>query len=140
MDKDVCISCGKCIEVCPTDVMKWVPYDADYIVACNNTEPAKLVRKYCKVGCIACKICEKKSPEGGFVVENDLSTIDYSITGDRSAAAEKCPPKCIIPVTAREIPEVPAEEPEPEPKPEPVAVAEPASGDGESGRDGDEES
>ena len=96
VDKERCISCGKCIDICPTGVMKWVPYDADYIVACNNTDPAKIVRKHCKVGCIACGICEKKSPEGGFTVENNLSSINFEMTGDRSAAAEKCPPKCII--------------------------------------------
>ncbi|MFP3958880.1 MAG: RnfABCDGE type electron transport complex subunit B [Spirochaetaceae bacterium] len=96
VDKDVCISCGKCIDICPTGVMRWVPYSADYIVACNNTDIGKNVRKYCKVGCIACKLCEKKSPEGGYVVENNLSRIDYSHTGDRSAGAEKCPTKCII--------------------------------------------
>ena len=79
--------------------MKWVPYDADYIVACNNTDPAKVVRKHCRVGCIACGICSKKSPEGGYVVDNNLSTIDYRTTGDRSAAAEKCPPKCIVKVS-----------------------------------------
>lgn len=141
VDKDVCISCGKCIDVCPTGVMKWVPYDADYIVACNNTEPAKLVRKYCTVGCIGCKICDKKSPEGGYIIEDNLATIDYSKTGDRLTGAEKCPPKCIIPVTIVEIAEVPAEEPEPpRSEPEPVAVAEPSSGDGQTNRDGDEES
>jgi Pyruvate/2-oxoacid:ferredoxin oxidoreductase delta subunit len=75
-----------------------VPYSADYIVACNNTDAGKNVRKYCKVGCIACKLCEKKSPDGGYVVENNLSRIDYSYTGDRSAGAEKCPPKCIVQV------------------------------------------
>ena len=112
VDRDICISCGKCIDVCPTGVMKWVPYDADYIVACNNTDPAKVVRKHCKVGCIACGICVKRSPEGGFVVENNLSTIDYSHTGDRAAAAEKCPPRCIIPVIP--VPEpVPVESGEP---------------------------
>jgi H+/Na+-translocating ferredoxin:NAD+ oxidoreductase subunit B len=128
VDKDTCISCGKCIEVCPTAVMKWVPYDADYIVACNNTEPAKLVRKYCKVGCIACKICEKKSPEGGFTVENNLSSINYETTGDRSEAAQKCPPNCIIPVTPLVEPDPePETTPEPKPKavPEPKAAAEP---------------
>lgn len=98
VDKDVCISCGKCIEICPTGVIKWVPYSADYIVACNNTDTGRNVRTYCSVGCIACKICEKKSSEGGYVVENNLSRIDYSRTGDRSAGAEKCPPKCIIQV------------------------------------------
>lgn len=96
VDKDVCISCGKCVDICPTGVMQWVPYSADYIVACNNHDSGKNVRKYCKVGCIACKLCEKKSPDGGYVVENNLSRIDFSQTGDRSAGAEKCPPKCIV--------------------------------------------
>ena len=137
VDKDVCVSCGKCIDVCPTGVMKWIPYDADYIVACINTEPGKIVRKHCKVGCIACKICEKKSPEGGYIIENNLSTIDYSKTGDRSVGAEKCPPKSIIPVTLQVL----VAEPEPEPdQPEPVAVANSASGDGDPPREGDEKS
>lgn len=96
VDKDACISCGKCIDVCPTGVMRWIPYDADYIVACNNHDKGAAVRKYCGVGCIACKICEKKSPEGGYVVDQNLSTIDYAQQGDRSAGAEKCPPKCIV--------------------------------------------
>ncbi len=108
VDKDVCISCGKCIDVCPTGVMKWTPYSADYIIACSNTDKGAAVRKYCKVGCIACKICEKKSPEGGYVVENNLSRIDYSAKGSRSEAAFACPTKCIIPATAEHRrPEVP---------------------------------
>ncbi len=112
VDRDACISCGKCIDVCPTGVMKFVPYDADYIVACNSTDKGGVVRKYCTVGCIGCKICEKKSPEGGFIVENFLARIDYSARGDRQEAAAACPPKCILacvpsesallPVTAQE--------------------------------------
>jgi hypothetical protein len=74
------------------------------------------VRKHCSVGCIACNICVKRSPEGGFTVENNLSSIDYSQKGDRTAAAEKCPPKCIIRVSP---------EPVAQPEPEPVAVATP---------------
>lgn len=96
VDKEKCISCEQCVEVCPTGVMQMVPYSADYIVACNSTDKGAKVRKYCKVGCIGCKICEKKSPEGGYKVENFLSRIDYSYTGDRSAGAGACPTKCII--------------------------------------------
>lgn len=98
VDKDACISCGKCVEVCPTGVMQFIPYDADYIVACNSTDKGAAVRKYCSVGCIGCKLCEKKSPEGGFVVENFLATIDYEKNGDRTEAAKGCPPKCIVKV------------------------------------------
>ncbi|RKX79378.1 MAG: electron transporter RnfB [Spirochaetes bacterium] len=97
VDRDKCISCGKCIDVCPTGVMKWVPYSADYIVACNSRDKASVVKKYCSVGCTGCKRCEKKSPEGGFVVEDYLATIDYKAKGERENAADDCPSKCIIP-------------------------------------------
>jgi len=102
VDKDKCIACGKCIDICPTGVMKWIPYDADYIVACNSTDKGGQVKKYCSVGCIGCKICEKQSPEGGFQVEDFLARIDYTKSGDRTKAAEKCPTKCIISVPPRE--------------------------------------
>ncbi|RPJ04021.1 MAG: RnfABCDGE type electron transport complex subunit B [Spirochaetaceae bacterium] len=96
VNKKKCIGCGKCIEVCPTKVMKFIPKKADYIVACNSKDSGPATKKTCSVGCIGCKICEKKSPEGGFVVTDYLSVIDYSKTGERGEAADKCPPKCII--------------------------------------------
>ena len=100
VDKDKCISCGKCIDVCPTGVMKFIPYNADYLIGCNSTDKGPVVKKYCSVGCIGCKICEKKTPEGGFVVEDFLARIDYGSTGaqaeQREAAAEACPTKCIV--------------------------------------------
>jgi len=103
VDRDVCISCGKCIEVCPTGVMKFIPYSADYIVACNNTEKGAKVRKYCKVGCIACKLCERKTSMAGYEVTDNLSRIDYSAKGDRSMGAKVCPTKCIIPAVEETV-------------------------------------
>jgi len=96
VNKEICISCGQCVKVCPTGVMQWLPYEADYLVVCNSKDKGGRVRKYCKVGCIACKICEKKSPEGGYKVEDNLSRIDYQIAGDRREGAEACPTKCIV--------------------------------------------
>lgn len=96
VNKEICISCGQCVKVCPTGVMQWLPYEADYLVACNSKDKGGQVRKYCKVGCIACKICEKKSPEGGYKVDENLSRIDYQIAGDRREGAEACPTKCIV--------------------------------------------
>ncbi|MFO8063532.1 MAG: RnfABCDGE type electron transport complex subunit B [Spirochaetota bacterium] len=98
VDKDACTSCGTCVDICPTGVMKWVPYTADYIVACNNTDSGKNVRTYCTVGCIACELCERSSPTGGYVIENNLARIEFRYVGDRSAGAEKCPTKCIVSV------------------------------------------
>jgi len=96
VDREACISCGKCVQVCPTGVMRWLPAGADVLVACNSTDRGALVRKYCKVGCIACRICEKKSPEGGYRVEDNLCRIDYQAAGDRLEAVAACPTKCII--------------------------------------------
>ncbi len=106
VDRDICISCGKCVDICPTNVMRWVPYDADRIVACNSTDKGGVVRKYCKVGCIGCKRCEKASPDGGFEVIDFLARIDYSQKGERKSAEEACPTNCIIKV----VPEVMQEE------------------------------
>lgn len=96
VDARACISCGKCIQACPTGVMRWLPADADLLVACNSTDKGAAVRKYCKVGCIACRICEKKSPEGGYQVEDNLCRIDYAAAGERAEAVAACPTKCIV--------------------------------------------
>jgi len=96
IDKYKCISCEKCVTICPTGVIKMIPESADVVVACSSTDKGALVRKYCKAGCIGCRICEKQSPEGGFTVENFLASIDYSAEGSREAAAVKCPAKCIV--------------------------------------------
>lgn len=98
--KERCISCGKCIDVCPTGVMQWIPYHADYMVACSSTDKGGAVKKYCEVGCIGCRLCEKKAPDGGFLVTNFLARIDYTQQGDREPARKACPTKCIISLTA----------------------------------------
>lgn len=97
VDKDLCIGCKKCVDVCPTGVMKMIPYDADYYVSCNSHDKGAQVKKICSVGCIGCKICEKKFPEAGFIVEDFLSHVDYSTPGiDRAGAAEACPTHSIL--------------------------------------------
>ena len=55
-----------------------IPYSAKYVVACNNHEPGALVRKECKVGCIGCRLCQNKVESSPFVVEDNLSSVDYS--------------------------------------------------------------
>ncbi|MCF7946754.1 MAG: RnfABCDGE type electron transport complex subunit B [Spirochaetia bacterium] len=96
VDKEICIGCEKCVDVCPTGVMKMIPYDADYYVACNSLDKGGAVRKYCSVGCIGCKICERKFPDAGFEVKNNLSLTKYDKEySERAEAAEACPTKCI---------------------------------------------
>ncbi len=96
VNRELCIGCRKCVAICPTGVMKMIPYDADYFVACNSLDKGAAVKKACKVGCIGCKICERKFPESGFKVTNFLSQLEYSLEGvDRDKAAEACPTNSI---------------------------------------------
>jgi ferredoxin len=95
IDKDLCISCLKCIDVCPTGVIVPVPAKADYFIACNSNDTEEQIRKSCTVGCIGCKLCEERFPNGGFRVNDMLADIDYSYRGNRAEAAKECPAGCI---------------------------------------------
>ena len=98
VDEEKCISCGLCVTACPTGVMKMAKADSHWFVACNSRDTAKVTKNLCSVGCIACRICERKFPEAGFVVTDNLSVLDYK-EGNReeqASAAAACPPKCII--------------------------------------------
>lgn len=96
VDKDKCVGCEKCVDICPTNVMKMIPYRADYIVACSSQEKGKAVKSKCSVGCIACSICVRKFPEAGFAVDKNLSSVDYTKEVNRDDVAKACPVKCII--------------------------------------------
>jgi len=96
VDREKCIGCGKCTKVCPHNVIKLIPANAWYVVACNSHDNGAKVRKVCEAGCIGCKICETKFPESGFKVDSFLAVADYSANPDEQAkAAAACPRKII---------------------------------------------
>lgn len=97
VDPDACIGCRKCTLVCPTKVIRMIPARGSHAIACTSRDKGAVVRKICQVGCIACKICEKKFPESGCTVVDNLSEIDYSTPMTQIAdAAKACPTKCIV--------------------------------------------
>jgi len=101
IDIQECLGCGMCEKACPRSIISLHSYilgERIIYVACNNPEPGKGVRKVCKVGCIACSICEKLS-DGIFEVKNNLSRINWEKSREKEInwdqIIQKCPTKCI---------------------------------------------
>ena len=95
VDHDKCIGCMACAHACPRGIIKEVPYDQDIVVACSSKEKGAALRKYCDIGCIGCKLCEKTCQHDAIHVVDNLAVIDYSKCVSCGECAEKCPRKLI---------------------------------------------
>jgi RnfABCDGE-type electron transport complex B subunit len=96
---NTCTGCGACAKACPRGLIEMVPftYDRMMTVACRSQESGKDTKAFCKVGCIACKLCTKQTD--AFAVNNNLSKLDYSkYTPNEQfkTALEKCPTNTIV--------------------------------------------
>lgn len=91
-----CISCGRCISVCPKKIIKRIPASATYYVACSNHQKGKEVRELCAKGCIACGLCVKQCGVGAITIVDNLATIDYTKCINCGKCAAKCPQRCIV--------------------------------------------
>lgn len=96
VEKEKCKACGKCISVCPKNLIELVPYAAEHIVRCSSREKGKDVKKACQTGCIGCMICVKVCEADAVKVENNIAYIDQSKCTRCGKCAEKCPSKIII--------------------------------------------
>jgi len=103
VDLKKCTGCSKCAEACPRKIIEMAEKGDEKIfyVACSSYDNALRVREICGVGCIACGICEKLSPEKFFKVENNLSRRDQTKHKKKEKQeeirkiADKCPTKVI---------------------------------------------
>ena len=95
VDKHKCKACGMCVEVCPRHLIDLIPYDAQEVVSCSSHDRGQEVNSYCKVGCIACHICEKNCPADAIYVENNCAHIDQDRCVHCDTCVKKCPKKAI---------------------------------------------
>ena len=90
VDHEKCVGCMTCADACPKHLIVKVPYSADVTVACASTEKGAALRKYCDIGCIGCRICEKTCEHDAIHVIDNVAVIDYT----KCVSCGQCAPKC----------------------------------------------
>lgn len=87
--EELCTGCGQCAEVCPRGVIEIHPDDRELFVFCRNHDDPKKSKEVCKVACIGCGICARKS-DGSVVMKDFLAEIDYSKLDISKIPLDKC--------------------------------------------------
>ena len=84
--------------VCPRNVIKLVPADAEVHVYCNSPLKAPAKRQVCKVACIGCRKCAKAAPEK-FVIEGFKAAVNYAhapLPTQEDVQAAGCPTGALL--------------------------------------------
>jgi len=90
-----CTACGKCVAVCPKNLIEIVPEKSNVRVLCNSVDKGKLVRENCRAGCFGCTLCQKVCRYDAIKIEDNLALIDYEKCTLCGECADKCPSKAI---------------------------------------------
>lgn len=91
VDPEKCTGCMQCVEVCPRKVIIPVTYHTDIVIACANHERGAYTRRFCDIGCVGCRLCEKQCDYNAIHVIHNLATIDYSRCVSCGRCAAVCP-------------------------------------------------
>lgn len=95
VDYNKCRACGMCVAACPKRIITLIPYDAAHWVGCKSTDKGAVTKTYCEVGCMGCKLCEKKCPTGAIKVTDFVAEIDYEKCTGCGECEKACPRKII---------------------------------------------
>lgn len=96
VDDQRCTGCAKCVEACPKDVIRLVPYGLGVHILCNSLAPGKQTKSVCPVGCIGCGICERVCPFEAIEVKDNLAILNYDKCRQCGLCVSKCPQKTIV--------------------------------------------
>lgn len=96
VDSNACKACGKCVAVCPRNLISLIPAKARLAVACSSADKGPVTMKACTVGCIGCGICVKACPRQAVTVQQFHAVIDQTRCVGCGICAEKCPKKAIV--------------------------------------------
>ncbi len=96
INHQLCTGCGKCVAACPRNLMALAAENSLVYVGCSSMDPAKVVIKVCKAGCIACRKCEKECPFEAIEVIDNLAVIDYDKCTSCGKCIKVCPKKIIL--------------------------------------------
>lgn len=95
VDKEKCVGCGACASVCPKGIIKIAEAKRTAVVECSSEAKGVVTKKACTVGCIGCRICEKKCEYGAVEVKNNLAAVNPDKCTACGACVEACPQKII---------------------------------------------
>lgn len=104
VDRDKCQACGMCVDSCPKGIIELIPHSNEYWVSCSSRDRGPQVKKYCTVGCIGCKLCEKACEYAAIKVIDNVALIDKDKCTNCGACAARCPVKIIKTVETEENP------------------------------------
>jgi len=95
VNRENCVACGKCVGICPKNLIELIPYEAKAVVGCSSKEKGKDVKAVCNVGCIGCGMCARNCPANAIILENNIAYIDQEVCIGCGLCKTKCPVKVI---------------------------------------------
>jgi RnfABCDGE-type electron transport complex B subunit len=96
VDEKKCVACGKCVKACPKGLFKVLALSSLVHPRCMSHEQGKIVRKFCKVGCIGCKKCEIVCKFDAVHIKDCLAVFDYEKCTSCGLCEKECPTNTIV--------------------------------------------
>lgn len=91
----LCVACGQCIIACPNKLISLKPKSKTVDVLCSSADNGKSTKLACSCGCIGCKMCERKCPNGAIKIESFHAVIDYEKCTSCGDCKDVCPVNAI---------------------------------------------